>query len=312
MSAAQGGTQPGEDVEEIMNRIFNITLMLVCLCAAVTVAQAQGPCSLQTFTGTYAFYERGSSAIFDPTSQPYPFHWAGAFAPFVTVGEVTMGSEGIGDGFYWIREGSLNGGLDPIPVHVTVTEMNKDCTGKFSYLAGNTTIVERIIVFDNGREFRTIPASISQNGDTTLAWVGEGHRISKPGEPLNTCGPQTAKGAWLWAVENLVRFDTPVPILSDAVLLRFDISMTGDYTGTLYEKLGPHGDIVLPVRGTMTVNPDCSFATGLIIDFGGGVTATAPVRGVFFDEGKKAFGLNMNTDTTGTQYSVGTGVRIGP
>ncbi len=299
-----------------MNRTFKITLILVCLCVAVTAAQAQGPCTLQTFTGTYVFYERGSSAILDPSSQPYPYHWAGALAPFVTVGEVTVGLDGVGQGFFWMREGSFNGGLDPIPFQVTITEMDDDCTGKFTTtlaLPGglSPTIVERFILFDNGREYRAIPASI-QGGTPTLAWIHEGHRISKPDEPLNTCGPQTAKGTWLMAVENLVRFNITMPIFSDAVLLRLEVSMTGEYTGTLYEKLGPAGNIVLPVRGTMTVNPDCSLATGLIIDFGGGVTATAPIRGVFFDQGKKLYGLNMNDMTTGTLYSFGEGRRIGP
>lgn len=298
-----------------MSHIFKITLMVVCLCVAVSVAQAQGACSLQTFTGTYAFYEKGSSAIFDPNSQPYPYHWAGALAPFVTVGEITVASDGIGHGFFWIRVGSLNGGLDPVPVEVTITELNEDCTGKFTAqftLPGDQqpkTIVERFILFDNGREYRAIPTEIV-NGAPTLAWIMEGHRTSKPGDPLNTCGSQTANGSYIWAVENLVRFGAANPIFSDALLLRLDVSMNGDYTGTLYEKLGPQGDIKKPVSGTFTVNPDCSFATGLIIDFGSGVTATAPIRGVFFDQGKKAFGLNMNTSPIGTQFSFGEAVRV--
>ncbi len=107
-----------------------------------------------------------------------------------------------------------------------------------------------------------------------------------------------------------MRFGAPYPIFSDALLLRLDVSMTGAYSGTLYEKMGPTGNIVLAVSGTFTVNPDCSFATGLIINFGGGVTATAPIRGVFFDQGKRAFGLNMNTNPIGTQFSFGEAVRI--
>jgi hypothetical protein len=296
-----------------MNRIFKITVILVCLCVAVTVAQAQGTCNLQTFTGTYAFYEKGSSAIFDPNSEPYAHHWAGALAPFVTVGEITVGPDGVGHGYFWIRVGSLNGGLEPIPFEAEIIEMNEDCTGRiraqFNLAGEPKTIVERFILFDNGREYRAIPTEIV-NGAPTLAWIMEGHRISKPGEPLNTCGPQTAHGSYVWAVENLVRFGPTNPIFSDALLLRLNVSMTGAYTGTLYEKMGPTGNIVLPVSGTFAVNPDCSFATGLIIDFGGGKTATAPIRGVFFDQGKRAFGLNMNTSPTGTQFSFGEAVRI--
>ncbi len=295
-----------------MNRIFKITLLLVCLGLAVIAAQAQGPCNLQTFTGSYAFYERGSSAIFNPNSHPYPFHWEGAFAPFVTVGVVTMGPDGVGEVSYWIREGSSNGGLDPIRTEVRITEMNEDCTGKFTYnpLPGYpTTIVERFILMDNGREYRSIPTDI-ENGTPTLAWLHEGHRISKPGGPLNTCGPQTAHGTYVWAVENLVWFDTPYPIFSDVVLLRTDIAMSGDFTGMMYEKLGPSGGIELPASGTITVNPDCSFASTLNLNIHG-VPVAIPIRGVFFDQGKKLYGLNMNQDSTGTLYSFGQGQRIG-
>jgi len=286
--------------------------LLICLGLAAPAAQAQAPCTLQSFTGTYAFFERGSSAILDPASEPYPFHWLGSYAPFVTVGEITMGPDGVGQGFYWIRFGSLNGGPDPIPVEVTVTELNEDCTGKFSYLVylpgfpGPSLIEERFVLMDNGRQFRSIP---TVTGIPAAAWVGEGHRIAKFGEPPFQCGPQTAHGSYLMAVENLVRFAT-TPILSDAVLLRLDVTMTGDVTGMLYEKFGPTGDIELPVWGTLTVDPDCSFASTLYATILG-KTAMIPIRGVFFDQGKKLFGLNVNTNPTGTQYSFGEGERIG-
>jgi hypothetical protein len=298
-----------------MHTNFMLTVIAGLLLAfglAVPAAQAQGPCTLQTIAGTYVISEKGSSAILDPNSAPYPLHWAGALAPFVAIGEVTFGNDGIGRGFYWIRIGSFNGGLDPTPVEVTITEINADCTGRWRFpfnLLGNTyTIEERFVAFDNGRETRSVP---TVTGVPTLTWIGESHRISKPSELLNTCGPQTGYGSYLMAVESLVRFDPANPIFSDALLLRLDISMSGDYTGRLYEKLGPTGNIVLPVSGKLTVNPDCSYATDLIIDFGGGVTAAAPVRGVFFDQGKKMFGLNMNNGPLGTQFSYGEGVRIG-
>jgi hypothetical protein len=282
--------------------------LLLSLASAAPAVHAQTPCSIDTFAGTYAFYDQGSSSIFDPTSQPFPLHWAGAFAPFVTVGEVTMGSGGVGDGYYWIRFGSFNAGIDPVPVHLTVTEMNADCTGKFQYefnlLRTLTTIEERFILFDNGRQFRSIPTS---TGVPTLVWIGEGHRISKPGEP-HTCGPQTASGSYVQQVENLVRFGSN-PIFSDVLLLRSDVSMNGEFTGTLYEKLGPGGNIVLPATGTITVNPDCSYASNLNLTIQG-VPVTIAIRGVFFDQGKKFYGLQVSTG--GTQYSFGQGERIDP
>jgi hypothetical protein len=290
-----------------------IAFLLFCLGVAVPVAQGQGPCNLATFTGTYAFFDRGSSSIFDANSQPYPLHWAGAYAPFVTVGEVTMGPGGVGDGFYWIRLGSLNGGSSPIPVQVTITEMNEDCTGKFSYqlnlpgVSGATTVTERFMLIDNGREFRSIPADI-ENGVSTLTWIGEGHRISRPGEALNTCGPQTANGSYLQPVENLTQFSSDVPIFSGAVLLHYNVSISGDFTGTLYEKLGPTGNLVFPFSGTIVVNPDCSYASSIYVNVYG-TPVTIATRGLFFDQGKKLYGLQVSSG--GTQYSFGQGVRVG-
>ncbi|MDT8067128.1 MAG: hypothetical protein ROO76_03075 [Terriglobia bacterium] len=293
--------------------IVVVAFLLMTLGLTGPAAQAQGPCNLKSLTGTYAIAEKGSSAILDPNSEPYPLHWAGALSPFVAIGEVTFDGNGIGKGFYWIRIGSFSSGPDPVPVEVTVTELNADCTGKLQFpfnLFGSTyTVEERFISFDNGRESRSIP---TETGVPTLTYVGETHRIGKPGDPPNSCGQQTAQGSYLWTVENLVRFDTPYPIFSDALLIRMNVSMTGEFTGTLYEKLGPTGNIELPVWGTTTVNPDCSFVSILNIDFPNlGITATAPVRGVLYDEGKKAFGLNMNSGPIGTQYSFGEAVRIG-
>ncbi len=285
--------------------------LLITLGFGAPAAQAQGPCTLDTFTGTYAFYEKGSSAILDPNSQPYPYHWAGAIAPFVTVGEVTVGPDGVGHGFFWIRVGSLNGGLEPIPLETTVTEMNEDCTGKVSAqfnLAGQPkTIVERFILFDNGREYRAIPTEIV-NGDPTLAWIMEGHRISKSGEPPSTCGPQTANGSWLMQVENLVQFGPSVPIFSDVLLLREDVSTSGDYTGMLYEKLGPTGNIALPIWGTITVNPDCSYKADINLTIQGN-PVTIATRGLYLDEGKKVYGLQVSSG--GTKFSFGQGLRMG-
>jgi hypothetical protein len=287
-----------------------IAAMLVYLGLATPMAQAQAPCTLQTLAGTYAISEKGSSTILDPSSAPYPFHWAGALAPFVGIGEVTLGDNGTGKGFFWIRIGSFNGGLDPTPVEVKITELNADCTGKWEFpfnLSGTTyTIEERFVAFDNGSEIRSIP---TVTGVPTMTWIGESHRMSKPGEALNVCGPQTANGTYLMTVENLVQFPSQ-PLFSDAVLLRLDIAINGDYTGMLYEKFGPKGGIELPVYGTMIVNPDCSYASDMYFTVNGNPTM-APLRGVFFDQGKKLYGLNVNDRPVGTQYSFGEGQRIG-
>jgi hypothetical protein len=304
-------SQSSSAQEAIMKGKVRVLVVLFCFCVAIPAAYAQGPCTLQTLTGTYVFSARGSSAILDPNSQPAPYHWAGALATFAAIGEVTAGPDGHGTGYYWIRIGSFNTLPDPTPVTLTITELNEDCTGKWQFvfnLAGTAnTIEERFIVFDNGREFRSIP---TVTGVPPMTWVAEGHRISKPGEPLNTCGPQTANGSYLMAAENLVRF-SDTPIYSDALLLRMDISMSGEVNGTLYEKFGPTGNIEIPFSGTITVNPDCSFASTLYAVVRGN-PATIPLRGVFFDQGKRLYGMNVNARTVGAQFSVGEGQRIGP
>jgi hypothetical protein len=285
--------------------------LLVCLGVAVPVSGAQAPCTAQTLTGTYAFYDRGSSSILDPDSEPYPYHWAGAIAPFAALGKVTLGPDGIGRGVYWITIGSFTAGPEPVPVELAITELNPDCTGKwqfeFNLLGTPYTIEERFILFDNGRQFRSIP---TVTGVPTMAYVGEGHRISKPGEALHTCGPQTAHGGYVMAVESLVKFG-PNPLFADAVLVRFDAWMNGEFSGMMYEKLGPVGNIELPVWGLITVNPDCTFAMTLNFAIQG-VPATVPIRGVFFDQGRQFYAMDVSVGPGGIQYSIGQGTRIIP
>ncbi|MDE3186856.1 MAG: hypothetical protein KGM96_04940 [Acidobacteriota bacterium] len=294
--------------------VFVFAGLLSCLSLATPVARAQQPeaCTKDMFTGTYAFHEKGSSSVFPESPQPAPPFWNGMLAPFVTVGEVTMKSNGVGEGFYWIRVGSINGGADPIPVETTITEFNADCTGKFSYsltLPGHTepTIVtERFILFQNGSEFRTIPTDIV-NGVPYLTWIGEGHRLSGSSEPPHNCGPQTAAGSYLISGENLGHILSNVPLYSEVLLLRYDASNNGDYEGTLYEKLGPAGNIVLPASGTIKVNPDCSLETTLNITvLNNPVTINS--RGVFFDQGKRFYALVVSSG--GIQFSFIEGKRI--
>jgi hypothetical protein len=277
--------------------------------AAVPAARAQENCSLQTMVGTYAFQERGSSAIVDLTSAPHLGYWNAAISPFATVGEITFTPDGTGKGYYWIRHGPINGGLDPIPVTITITEMNEDCTGKFTYqvnLPGITpppVIEERIILFDNGRQFRTIPTSISSSGDPNSAWIGFGRRIGKAGRPVHSCGPETAKGKYLLNGENLVMPpQQSIVAVSDTVLLSINVSMSGDYTGMLYEKLG-NRSITMPIFGAFTVNSDCSFSGTVRFER---LAGTAYVRGVFFDEGKGFYALTLPKpgEATRTMYSV--------
>ncbi len=295
--------------------VVAMACLLVCWCVAVPAAYAKEKCSLQTFAGTYVFYDKGSSLILNPSQQPFPLHWAGASAPFLALGEATFTPDGVADGLYWMYIGALNVGFDPIPVHVTVTEMNEDCTGKMQYSVTvpgilSAAVEERFILFDNGREFRSVPTSIV-NGIPTLAWIGTGRRISKPGEQVHSCGPQTAHGTYVLSAENIIAV-APTTALADTLFIREDVSLTGDYTGTLYEKIGPVS-VETPALGTFTVNPDCSFTSTLKVpEF---FSDTIVVKGVFFNEGKEYYALALGTpglppEQQGIKYSFGYGKRI--
>ena len=291
------------------NQIAVVTLLglLVCCCIAVPEASAQGKCSLQMAAGTYAGYERGSSlnVVVNPPPQDFPF-FTGAMAPFVNIVHVTFNSKGIGKGYYWIYTGAIGMTQKPIPVEVTITEMNEDCTGKFTYAVPGTPpaiVEERFILFDGGREMRSLPRSIA-NGVPGLVWTGTMHRIGKGSKPVKSCGPQTAQGKWLSSVENIIWWSGPTA-WADAVLLLQDVSDTGDFAGTLYEKLGDRSNIELAIWGTIKVHPDCSYTERLHIQ--GFPGPPVIIKGVYFNEAKEAYAMAI-----GFSYSFGHSERIGP
>jgi len=292
----------------IVNRMLKFIAFLLCLCVAVAAAYAQEKCSLQTITGTYAMYERGSSMFVSVNSTSAPFY-PGVIAPFATVIEVTFDSKGIGNGFYWIWAGTLGGLPDPTPVQVTITELKPDCTGNLTYVVPGSppdTIVERFIVLDEGREIRTIPISLS-NGLPGIVWTGTAHRISKSSKPVNSCGPQTAHGSYLTSCENLLEWDSSTnTAFADALLMRLNVAMTGNYTGTLHESVGGRFVDGIPVNGTITVNPDCSFSQILNIP---AISGTVLAKGVYFEQGKQAYAMavyipGVPADQQGIKYSL--------
>jgi hypothetical protein len=265
---------------------------------------------LRTLTGTYAVYEKGASSFLNLTPPPSQFpYFSGITAPFVNVGELTFSPDGVGTGFYWIKIGALNGGFDPISDSVTVTEMNPDCTGKIKYTVNlpgiSATIEERLFLFDEGREFRTVPTSIQQGIDS-LAWFGVGQRISKSSRPVHSCGPWTAHGTYLLTAENIV--NTEQGNVADALFIREHVSWNGDYTGTLYEKLGPLSVDGLSVTGKYDVNMDCSFTNVMVVPIQG-VSVTVTMKGVFYNEGHDFYALAMDLEVP---YSFIDGKRIDP
>ncbi len=306
-------------------RIVTLTVvaLLLCLGVAVPAAQAQGKCSLETFSGTYVSFDLGSSLTIDLTSSGVvspapgaptsPFAWvAPGVVPFVNVAEVTYTPDGHGEGFFWMWAGTASATLEPIPLEIEV-ELNEDCTGKFQYtLPNGATIIERIIVIDNGRQYRSVPIS---GGIPTLAWIGSGHRISRGSAPVTFCGPQTAHGSYLMSCENVMRSAYyPTKAVADTFLLRMDVSMDGNYTGLLYEKYGAVSIDGLPVSGTFTVNPDCSFEATL--DVNPDEEGAIEERGVFFDEGKEFYSMGIKNPSRpandqGIKFSFCQGTRIG-
>jgi len=201
-----------------VNYPVKFVVFFVCLCIAVPAAYAQSNCSLQTMVGTYAMHEIGASYYLDPTQQLYPLHYGGESAPFANVGLVTFKPNGTGKGYYWITAGQLDGGFDSIPLEVTITEMKADCTGKFTYVANlpgglSATIEERFVLFDNGREYRSIPTTI-QNGIATLAWIGSGYRISTSSIPPRFCGQQQRSALTFWESRTSFWISRPVRSLT--------------------------------------------------------------------------------------------------
>jgi hypothetical protein len=318
----QAECQP-EDRMRTRTAAVAVVVLLAWLGVGVPAAQAQGNCSLQTFAGTYASFDRGSSVTIDLSSQGVlvpapgaptsPLAWlALGIVPFVNIAVVTYTPDGIGDGYFWMFSGPVRATLDPIPVHITVTELNENCTGKFQYtLANGATIVERFVVFDEGRQYRSLPQS---GGIPTLAWIGTGRRISNGSAPIDFCGPQTAHGSYVMTCENIMRTGPfPTKAVSDTFIMRIDVSQTGEYTGLLYEKYGATSVDARPVSGTVTVNPDCSQAGTLYVE---GTAGWVEMRGVFLDRGKELWAMGIKNpakadDAQNIQYSFCQAVRIG-
>jgi len=295
-------------------------LLLAVLLFTVPLAYAEGPCTLETITGTYVMHEKGSALAIDLVNQAAPPTWvAPMLAPFGNITYVTFTPDGAGTGFYWLWVGSYKPILDPVPFTVSVLELGADCTGKIEYTTtvpgapAPVTIRERVVVTDNGKTIYTVPISIV-NGVPTQAWIGTAHRISKGTEPVDWCGPQTSHGTYLLRCENIVKSPAnPNLAIADTMLVRMKIAMSGDYEATLFEKMGPVSIDGHQVWGTITVNANCSFSGTFNAD---GVAGTVVQKGVFFDEGKQLYATAiLNTgkplEQQGMKYSLCEGNRIG-
>ncbi len=280
-----------------MNHMARFGLLFLCLIVSVAAAQAQGTCTTETMTGTYAFMVRGAStAISNPSDPPWILHWDAKYAPLGLVGMVTIQKNGTGEGFWWQINGTANGGLTPIPFSLTIPELNADCTGVFEYsftFAGQAhTNREWFVLLDNGREFR----GISQAGGLpTGTWRTIAYRVSNGVAPVTTFGQKNMRGDYLLSCEGLepLPVDQPPSIFASIGFSRIHISSNGDFTGIAHSKIGP---VVTPpagfhVAGHFTVNQDGTIEGRLNIGEIAGVTSVA--KGVLFDEGKRGFGIPL-------------------
>lgn len=289
-----------------------LSLALIVV-AVSTAVHAEDSCNLKTLEGTYAISERGSSLALGTVPAPdYPLHFTGAVAPFSNVALIAFGLDGDGSGFHWTWVGTLNGGVEPLPLQARVTEMKEDCTGTILFwwnLPGMPDVVveERIIVFDNGREFRSV-AKDTRSIVPGLAFNGTGQRIREAVASSASCNPQTVHGKYLITGEHITPRET---LLANTVVMRIDIAMDGTYTGAMWEKLGARAPQEAPVEGTISVNPDCSLSTAMKITKAGGVVVTLTIKGIFFDEGKRAYAMVVTPNQQGIRYSLGEMLRIG-
>ena len=189
-----------------------------------------------------------------------------------------------------------------------------NCTGKFRYTLQNGAVLEeRFIIFDNGRQFRSVPLAPAKPAIPTLAWIGTGQRISKEPAPVHSCGPQTSHDSYLMTCENILKSVVPPMAVADTFLLRMDVSMEGDYTGLLYEKYGKVSINGLPVFGTLDVNPNCSYTGTVNLP---GSSSPVVLMGIFFNQGKEYYAMGISNPAIPAseqviKFSFCQGIRIG-
>jgi hypothetical protein len=294
--------------------------LLVCLGLLVPRVQAQGNCSLETITGTYAFEERGAVELLSlPTTAP-------VIVPFANLGEINLtpkeGNGSYGSGFYWGQRGAGSAANDNPPKEtVTIDNLtiNADCTGTVTYTLDQSgaQIVEDLFVFDEGREARSVLHSFTPaNPDVInlMAWTGTFHRIAKRGEAVN-CGPQTGAGTWLTTGEGITAVPSGLfpsitdPALYGKVITRFHCSLSGDCAGgPLYEKFGAFSSGAIK-EGHVTTFSDCSFEGSII--FAGEPNTTYQTRGVFFDQGRQFYSLMFGPSDGTLEFAPSQGTLIG-
>lgn len=269
----------------------------LCLAMSLSALYGQGNCTLHNTAGDYAFAFTGTSAIVaQPPVAADGLHWNALFAPIAGVGIYSIKPDGSVPGKYWMVAGARNFGLTPIPMNGSIT-LNRDCTGTTESLFGGAILREQFVVTGNGREIRSVAV---QTAAPTGNWHTTSYRIG-------SCGQRNVRGDYLFECKNLFPLPTPSPenptIFGGAIHIRMKIAESGDYTGTVYGKVGPD-NTPFDVNGRIVVNDDCT-AEGTLA--GAMLPAVSQARGVFFNNGKQGFwlplaGLLPNGSTVNQPY----------
>lgn len=259
------------------------TCTLLALSLSLTIcpstAQAQGRCTMNTIAGRYVFASTGASTIVLGVA-PDTFHWNALYGPIAGVGVVDITREGTMDGQYWLVAGALNFGLAPLPWHATIT-LDGDCTGYWESDFGGALLRERFVVLDNGRELRAVTTDTAV---PTGNWHTTAHRVTAP------CKQHTLRGNYLIECKNLYQFPVPPPnIFGGAIHLRATFARGGDFTASIYGKVGPDNS-GLEGFGHLTLNGDCT-AEGTLTTPGFPIVNHA--RGVFFDGGRRGYWMPL-------------------
>lgn len=270
-----------------MNRraFFAVTLLLL---VGVMPANAQGPCSLNTIAGTYAYEFKGQAFAGGISSATLPGGipmLEGTVFPIYFTGVVTVGRDGTAEGSYSGLFGLVPLGYpDPLPLTASTFTVHPDCTGEMEAPNGFGGInVDKIVVLDEGREIRTVGIS-----GAPFAWQFTMVRIGRGAEPAPLCGPETIRGTYVMRCEGFeVTSPGPPPAFASVLpLFVFDVAAGGTMTGRHYSRDHPAEGFAM--SGQMTLNPDCTTQSAMQTEALPG--ATILTKGVAYDNGKEGFG----------------------
>jgi hypothetical protein len=285
-----------------MKRKLFFVLAAVFLFAMTSAAQE---CSIHTITGTYMFRGIGQSFVGGPpyslTTTPnpaagiLPLHATGAFLAGSHVGMITIYPDYTADTRSWMAMGPYRTGTDPAgfisPAKVASIGLEKTsdglvlgCGGTIQYpgLPGTPDSVDKFIAWDNGNEIRFVHTAA--NSPTTSVFVAK--RVTRAFDPAPRCGAQTMVGKYVATCTGSLLYSGS-QTFSTAAMMHFDIT-AGQINGNLFNRIESQSSVI-PVKGQMTVDPDCTGNGYLYIP--GLLPAGAKMlySVVTYDNGKGAF-----------------------